>query len=107
MKTLNNDQKLQLLRFICSFAWADLEVSPEEKNFIAMAVLAFDLDPDDARLVEGWLSLPPRPEDIDPQDVPHEHRRLFLDHARALIQADGVVNVRETTHYRLFRDLTR
>jgi hypothetical protein len=107
MKSLTSDQKLQLVRFICSFAWADLEVSPEERAFVAEAVRRLDFQPEEARQVEAWLALPPRPEEIDPQDVPHEHRRLFLEHARGLIRADGVVNQREGTQYRLFRDLTR
>jgi len=31
---LDNDDKLRLLRFVCAFAWADLEIAEKERNLV-------------------------------------------------------------------------
>jgi hypothetical protein len=41
--------------------------------------------------VAQWLQVPPRADDLDPEDIPREHRKLFLDAARAMILSDGTV----------------
>ena len=79
------------MRFICSFAWADLEIRPEEKDLIVRMVDRLDLDGEDREQVAEWLQVPPRPDDVDPADIPREHRQLFLDAARAMILSDGNV----------------
>ena len=35
LEGLDARQRLQLIKFVCSFAWADLEVRPEERSFVA------------------------------------------------------------------------
>lgn len=86
---LDREDRLQLMRFVCSFAWADLEVRPEERNFILEMIERLELDEEERAQVTQWLEVPPRPDDLDPEDIPKEHRELFLDAVKAMILSDG------------------
>ena len=86
---LDHEQRMRLMRLVCSFAWADRVVQPEEKGFIARLILRLELDPDERRQVEAWLEKPPSVEKFDPERVPHEHRVLFVESVAALLLADG------------------
>lgn len=105
MKTLSPGDRLLLLKFVCAFAWADLEVHAKERQFVQRLVKELKLDSDEERQVEGWLQRPPRPEEVDPQSVPKKHRRLFLDTARAMIAADGQIDEAEAENFELLEDL--
>ncbi len=89
LDALDRDERLQLMRFVCSFAWADLEVTEGERDFVVRLVDRLDLDDDEREQVAKWLEVPPRADDLDPADVPREHRQLFLDAARAMILSNG------------------
>ncbi len=91
LKELSREDRMQLMRFVCSFAWADLEVRPEEREFIVKMITHLKLDEDETAQVAEWLQVPPPADDLDPEDIPREHRKLFLDAARALILTDGNV----------------
>ena len=84
-----------LLRFVCAFAWTDLEIRDSERRFVKRLTLRLKLDPDDRRQVEEWLSIAPSPQSVDPARVPQEHRRAFIEAVRALIYADGQVDPEE------------
>ncbi|MCZ6807973.1 MAG: TerB family tellurite resistance protein [Deltaproteobacteria bacterium] len=88
---LSREERLQLMRFVCSFAWADLEIRPEERDFIIMMITRLELDEDETAQVAQWLQVPPPADDLDPEDIPREHRKLFLDAAKAVILSDGNV----------------
>ena len=94
---LSREERLRLLRFVASFAWADLTVRDEERAFVA----------EDARAVAGWLAVPPSPDDVDPTEVPHVHRRLFGEAAREVVLADGEVAPEEREYLKLLELLTR
>ncbi len=105
LEQLDRGERLQLMKFVCSFAWADLEIRPEEREFVGRLIQRLKLDPDEARQVEGWLKLPPRPESVDPTRIPAEHRRLFLAEIEGVIEADGDVAEEELENLALVRDL--
>lgn len=105
MQTLSSSDRLLLLKFMCAFAWADLEVHAKEKKFVHRLVKELKLDPSEKKQVDGWLARPPRPEEVDPQSVPKKHRKLFLETARALIVADGQVDEAEAENFELLEDL--
>jgi hypothetical protein len=107
LDTLSHGERLQLLRFVTSFAWADLEVSPAERAFIHRLVSLLHLDAKEARQVQGWMKVPPPPDDIDPTTVPHEHRQLFIDVVREMLHADGDVSEEERENLALLEQLTR
>lgn len=87
LDTLTHDERLRLLEFVCSFAWVDLEVRPEERRFVMRMVEKLGLQSDRAQ-IERWLERPPPAEDVDPTRIPHQHRELFLQAARDTFEAD-------------------
>ena len=107
LNDLTTDDRLQLMRFICSFAWADLEIADTEKDFVRSMVRKLELDTEEASQVEGWLKIPPRPEDIDPNDIPESHRQVFLNTMLQVVGADGHVDAREMENLSLLEQLLR
>lgn len=105
MHQLDREDRLRLLRFVCSFAWADLEVQEAEKSFVLRLVQALELPPEDLHEVDMLLRVPPRPEDIDPLDVPAQHRAIFLETVRGLVMADGTVSEGEAETFELLEQL--
>lgn len=102
---LKKEERLLLLKFVCAFAWADLEVKDSEKKLVRKLVSQLKLDKDEAKEVEGWLKRPPSPEEVDPNRVPRAHRKLFIETARQMIVADGEVDEAERENLSLFRAL--
>ena len=104
---LKKDDRLRLMRFVCSFAWADLEVKESEKKFVRKLVKSLKLSREEAKQVEKWMRLPPRAEEVDPAEIPRAHRQLFLDSAKAMIAADGEIAEEEAESFRLLQMLMR
>jgi uncharacterized tellurite resistance protein B-like protein len=102
--SLSREDRLRLMKFVCSFAWADLEVQDEERAFVAKMIAYPELEAD-RKQIEGWLRHPPRPEEVDPTDVPREHRELFLDAVRRLVAADERIDPKEAETLALFEQL--
>ncbi|MEN0064766.1 MAG: TerB family tellurite resistance protein [Myxococcota bacterium] len=104
---LDKSDRLRLMRFLCSFAWADLEVQDAEKSFVHRTVEKLGLDEEETSKVEQWLKLPPLPEEVDPTDIPVEHRQMFLNILLQLVGADGRVDSKEMETLALFERLLR
>jgi len=107
LEGLDRSERLRLLKFVCSFAWADLEIRPEEREFISAMVDRLALEGADRAKVRRWLERPPSPESVDPTHVPVVHRKVFLDAIRGVIAADGEIAPEEIESFRLFQDLVR
>src|SRR5262245_9187573 len=105
LSSLSRDDRLRLMKFVCSFAWADLEVQDEEREFVKKMVRRLQLDDQDRKLVDGWLEVPPPPQDVDPTRVPTEHRQIFLEPVRGLIAADKFIDPEERESLKLFEQL--
>ena len=95
-------QRMRLMRFVCSFAWADLEVQPEERRFVGELMSRLDLSPDERKKVAKWLQVPPSPDEVDPTTVPHAHRQIFIDSVKRVIAADGEITSDERSALELF-----
>jgi len=95
LSQMSREHRLLLLKFVCAFAWVDLQVHEAERSFVRRLVRRFGLDADDADQVEQWLLVSPSPGSVDPSDVPLEHRQAFIEAARAVIFADGEVDTEE------------
>lgn len=102
--SLPREDRLRLMKFVCSFAWADLEVQNEERDFVTKMIDHLQLQ-DDRKLIESWLRHPPPPEEVDPTDVPREHRELFLDAVRRLVAVDDKIDPKEAETLALFEQL--
>jgi uncharacterized tellurite resistance protein B-like protein len=104
-KRLSKSERMLLLKFVCAFAWADFRVDEPERNFIRKLVHELQLSDDERDQVEAWLEEPPRPEDVDPNQIPLEHRKRFVDAARSVVSADGRVNETEWESFETFERL--
>lgn len=104
---LSHEERMRLMRFVCSFAWADLEVQPEERDYVGRLIQRLHLDENERKHVLQWLVLPPKAEEVDPQDIPLEHRRLFLEAVRQVVGQDGVVSDAEAENFELLEQLLR
>jgi hypothetical protein len=102
---MSRRDRQRLMKFICSFAWADLQIRPEERQFVAHIVTRLELDDAERAEVEQWLKVPPSPEAIDPMQIPVEQRELFLDSIEGVIVSDGEVSVEERENLALLKDL--
>jgi uncharacterized tellurite resistance protein B-like protein len=98
-ETLARDERLLLLRFVCAFAWTDLEVQDSERAFVHRLVERLELSPEDASEVEAWLHVAPAPGSVDPKDVPPAHRRTFIEAVRAMMYVDGEVEAEEREQF--------
>jgi len=107
MKQLSKDERLQLMKFVCSFAWADLHVRSSERSLVGKLVKKLKLGDEEKKQVEEWLEVPPRAEEVDPNNVPRAHRQVFLDTVRELIAADGEIAPDEAENYALFEQMMR
>ena len=99
---MNQADRVKLMKFVCSFAWADLDVGRTEREFVLGLVDGLGLDATERLQVNGWLQCPPNPDEVDPQDVPEEHRGFFLSAARALVERDGKITPEEAESLALF-----
>lgn len=105
IQNLDDTDRRRLLAFICSFAWADAEVQQDERNYISRLVNALGLGEGDQEQVDAWLQYPPDPEEVDPQEVPLEHRQLILAAARDMIESDGIIYESEAETLALLEQL--
>ena len=105
LEGLNRKDRLRLVKFVCSFAWADLEIRPEERAFVAKMVRRLDLDEEESERVEGWLSHPPEPDSVDPTLIPRKHRELFVEAVEGVIESDGEIAPEERDQLSIFHDL--
>ena len=99
-------ERLQLVRFVCSLAWADLEIRDEERVYIYDLIRRLDLDESEAKQVETWLNHPPSPDEIDPGDVPFNMRNLSSTYVE-VAKSDGEMADEEQEAYDLLSQLIK
>lgn len=102
---LDRRERMRLVEFVCSFAWADFEVQPEEREFIARLIRRLELDTDERRQVDQWLVRPPSLDHLDPTSIPSAHRREFVEAIQGLIAADGSIGEEERETFEVFKQL--
>ena len=102
---LSREERLLLMEFVCSFAWADLEVKPEERDLVAKLIRRLELDDDEAEQVNQWLDTPPPLDDLDPARVPRAHRVKFLRAVESMVTVDGEVSPEERESLIIFAQL--
>jgi uncharacterized membrane protein YebE (DUF533 family) len=64
-----------------------------------------ELDADEKEKVADWLTFPPAPEEVDPTQIPLEHRKLFLNAIQQMVAADGIIDEEERVNLELFKML--
>ena len=107
LQDLEPQDRMQLMKFVCSFAWADLEIHPSERGFIERMVQKLELDVEERQQVDRWLEIPPHPHEVDPTQISLEHRKTFVESIIGIIESDGVVSHEERDNLALFEHLLR
>jgi hypothetical protein len=107
LQELTRGERLLLMRFVCSFVWADLEVKAEERELVASLIRRLRLDDDEKQQVLQWLESPPSPDSVDPGRVPREHRMKFLRAVESAVTVDGEVSPEERDSLIVFARLMR
>ncbi len=105
MNQLSKEDRLRLMKFVCSFAWADLHIAESERRMVQKLVRRLKLTKDEREIVDGWLEIPPRAEELDPGQIPDAHRALFLTTAREMIEVDGDIAPEEVENFELLEQL--
>ncbi|MCH2170859.1 TerB family tellurite resistance protein [Myxococcota bacterium] len=105
LNEMDRTERLKLMKFVCSFAWADLQVRTAERAFVAQLIRRLNLDDDDKKQVREWLEVPPAPETVDPTQIPVEHRVAFLDEIEGVVISDGEIAPEERENLELLREL--
>lgn len=95
LRELSRDERLLLLKVVCSFVWVDLVVQPQERDLVEKLVRRLKLDADETRQVMAWLESPQAAGAVDPESVPEAHRMMFLRAAESVISVDGEVTSEE------------
>jgi uncharacterized tellurite resistance protein B-like protein len=102
---LDRRDRLRLVQFVCTFAWADLAIEPEERVFISRLIRRLGLSDQEHLQVQQWLDRPPNLDDLDPTSIPAAHRRFFVEAIEGLIGADGDVSDEERESFEIFKQL--
>jgi uncharacterized membrane protein YebE (DUF533 family) len=102
---LDGPDRLRLVQFVCSFAWADFEIQPEERVFISRLIRRLELGEEEDLQVQQWLDRPPSLDDLDPTSIPAAHRRVFVEAIEGLIRADGEITDEERETFEIFKQL--
>ncbi|MEC8379189.1 MAG: hypothetical protein VXZ96_02635 [Myxococcota bacterium] len=103
--SLNSDEKLQIMRFICAFAWADLKVVSAEKHFIEQFSIVLELSENEKNSVKSWIKHPPRPEEIDPFSISPHLKETIIAAAKAISMVDGDFDSKEAELLNLLSNL--
>jgi hypothetical protein len=98
-------ERMNLLRFVCSFVWTDLKVTQAERDLVMRICGRLALHDREVAQVKQWLAVPPAADEVDPTAVPKAHRQMFLRAAELAVQADGKVAPAEADALALFREL--
>jgi hypothetical protein len=101
---LSTAQRMNLMKFVCSFAWTDLKVTQLERDLVMRIVGRLSLTEGEAKQIAAWLDVPPDGDEIDPTEVPLAHRQLFYTLAEMVVKSDGLVSA-ERDALAVFRDL--
>ena len=105
LEQLGRRDRMRLVQFVCTFAWADLEIQPEERVFISRLIRRLDLGEAEDLQVQQWLDRPPELDDLDPTSIPAAHRRFFVEAIEGLISADGEIAEEERDSFEIFKQL--
>lgn len=98
-------ERMNLLRFVCSFVWTDLKVTQAERDLVMRICGRLALHDREVAQVKQWLAAPPPADEVDPTRVPKAHRQMFLRAAELAVQADGTIAPAEADALALFREL--
>lgn len=93
--TWTREERALLIRFVCSFAWADSEIRREERALVERLARSLGLEDDESCPTASWLDGPPGASSDDSPAVPREHRTAYLHALLSIVTADMEVSPAE------------
>ena len=99
-------ERLELMRFLCSFAWADGEVQAQERVLLEQILGGLGLEAEARAKATTWLFSPPDMAGFDFGAIAPGKRQLFLDKAFAVASAHGGIAADELRHLKMFMSFT-
>ena len=90
-----SEEKIQIMQFICAFAWADFKVVAEERAMINRLSANLKLNEHELSEVKAMLTHPPHPDDIDPLSIPEHLKEYILSAVQAISIVDGDFDEKE------------
>lgn len=100
---MDMDTRRRLLAVACVAAWSDLEVQDQERTVVQELASELALGEEGRLLAKKWLS--EGPPEVDPYEIPREHRAAFFQALARVIESDGRIDPRESETLRLLREL--
>jgi uncharacterized tellurite resistance protein B-like protein len=84
-----HDQDLAIVKALVSVAWADGVFAERERAMLDALLDAYGAAPEDRKAVYTYAEQRRTLDDIDPQELSADDRRMLLQHAVLLTFADG------------------
>jgi uncharacterized tellurite resistance protein B-like protein len=84
-----HDQDLAIVKGLVTIAWADGVFAEREREMLDALLDAYGADAEEREAVVAYAALPRTLDDIDPQELAADDRRVLLQHAVLLSYADG------------------
>jgi uncharacterized tellurite resistance protein B-like protein len=84
-----HDQDLAIVKGLVSIAWADGVFADREREMLDALLDAYGAGAEEREAVVAYAALPRTLDDIDPQELSADDRRVLLQHAVLLSYADG------------------
>ena len=96
---------MQLFKYMCAFAWADMEIQHQEREMIERLIISLELSNDQRQTVLQWLDQPNTIPEIDPYDVNPDFREQIYQAAQAVVLSDGELTFNERDMLALLRNV--
>jgi uncharacterized tellurite resistance protein B-like protein len=84
-----HEQDLAIVKALVSVAWADGVFAEPERQMLDALLDAYSATEEERKAVTAYAAQRRTLEDIDPQDLSTDDRRILLQHAVLLTFADG------------------
>ena len=84
-----HDQDLAIVKALVSVAWADGVFAEREREMLDALLEAYGAAPEERKAVYAYAETRRSLDDVDPQDLSADDRRVLLRHAALLTFADG------------------
>lgn len=99
---LTEAERVDLVRFLCSFAWADGEVQAQERTVLERVLGGVGLSAEARAKAAAWLLAPPDMDGFDFAAIGADKRALFIDEAFEVAAADEALAAEEVRHLQMF-----
>jgi uncharacterized tellurite resistance protein B-like protein len=84
-----HEQDLAIVKALVSVAWADGVFAERERAMLDALLDAYGASPEDRAVVYAYAETRRTLDDVDPQELSADDRRILLQHAVLLTYADG------------------